>query len=183
MRISPPTRLCVLVVLWNQTDEAVARLVWSGAGRSWVVMRAIDASDGVRALVKGVLPSGGAAIATGRRWVWTRVRGIVGTYLDGGNGVGKIPPGRWSRRVLGGRYVIPNARILPCESRRSVTCSRGALLGLGVGLRVGRYGVLSGLGRRVPSGSRVVGVHRWSRRWVSGIVGVDLAGVGLSECT
>ena len=85
--------------------------------------------------------------------------------------------------MLGGRKVVPNARILPCESRSIATCSRGAQLGLGVGLRVGRYGVLSGLGRIVPSGSGVVGVHRWSRRWVSGIVGVDLAGVGLSERT
>jgi hypothetical protein len=41
--------------------------------------------------------------------------------------------------------------------------------------------VLNGLGRIVPSGSGVVGVHRWSRRWVSGIAGVDRAGVGLIE--
>jgi hypothetical protein len=111
------------------------------------------------------------------------LRRVVRTYLDGGNGVGKIPPGRWSRWVLGGRKVVPNVRVLPPESRSSTTCSRGALLGLGVGLRVGRYGVLNGLGRIVPSGSGVVGVHRWSRRWVSGISGVDRAGVGLIDRT
>jgi hypothetical protein len=157
--------------------------VRSGAGRPGVVMCTIDTCDSVGALVKGVLSPGGAAIVTGRQRIWSWVRHVVGAYLDGGNGVGKIPPGRWSRRVLGGRKVVPNACILPCESRSIVTCSRGALLGLGVGLCVGRYGVLSGLGRMVPSGSGVVGVHRWSRRWVSGITGVDRAGVGLIERT
>ena len=146
-------------------------------------MCTIDAGDGVGALVEGVLPSGGAAIFTGWRRVWTWVRRIIRTYLDGGNGVGKIPPRRCRRRVLGGRNVVPNARILPCESRSKATCRRGAWLGRGVGLRVRIYGVLNGLGRIVPSGSGVVGVHQWSRRWVSGITGVDRAGVGLSERT
>ena len=85
--------------------------------------------------------------------------------------------------MLGRRNVVPNARILLCESRSKTTCRRGALLGLGVGLHVGRYGILNGLERIVPSGSGVVGVHRWSRRWVSGIIGVDWAGVGLCEYT
>jgi hypothetical protein len=146
-------------------------------------MRTIDAGDGVRTLVEGVFTPSGAAVAAGWRRVWTWVRRVVRAYLDGRNGVGKIPPGQWSRRMLGGRKVIPNARVLLCESRSKTTCSRGALLGLGVGLRVGRYGVLSGLGRIVPSGSGVVGVHRWSHRWVSGIMGVDRAGVGLIEHT
>ena len=148
-----------------------------------MVARTVDAGDGVRALVEGVLSSVGTTIAARRGRVWTQVRRVVGAYLDGGNGVGKIPPGRWSRRVLGGRKVVPNARVLPCESRSKTTCSRGALLGLGVGLCVGRYGVLNGLGRIVPSGSGVVGVHQWSRRWVSGITGVDRAGVGLIDRT
>jgi hypothetical protein len=148
-----------------------------------VVVHAIDASDRVGALVEGVLSSVGTAISAWQRWVWAQIRHIVGVYLDGGNRVGKIPPGRCRRRVLGGRNVVPNACILPCESRSKTTCSRGALLGLGVGLCVGRYGVLSGLGRIVPSGSGVVGIHRWSCRWVSGITGVDRAGVGLIECT
>jgi hypothetical protein len=143
----------------------------------------IDAGDGVGALVKGVLPSSGATVVAGRQWIWARVRRVVWAYLDGRNGVGKIPPGRWRRHVLGGRNVVPNARVLPCESRSKTTCSRGALLGLGVGLHVGRYGILNGLGRIVPSRSGVVGIHRWSRRWVSGITGVDWAGVGLIDCT
>jgi hypothetical protein len=142
-------------------------------------MRTVDAGNGMGALVEGVLPSGGAAVAAGRRLVRAWVRRVIGAYLDGGNGVGKIPPGQWSRHVLGGRKVVPNVRILPRESRSMVTCSRGAWLGRGVGLRVGRYGVLSRLGRIVPSGPGVVGVHQWSRRWVSGIPGVDRASVGL----
>ena len=80
------------VVFRDEAHEAIARLVWSGAGRSRVVMCAIDAGDSVGALVKGVLSSGGAAIVTGWRRVWSWVRRIVGAYLDGGNGVGKIPP-------------------------------------------------------------------------------------------
>ena len=60
---------------------------------------------------------------------------------------------------------------------------RGTRLGLGVGLRVGIYGVLSGLDMIVPSGSGVIGVHWWSCRWVSGIIGIDWASVRLSECT
>jgi hypothetical protein len=52
---------------------------------------AIDASNGMWALVKGVLSSGGTAVVA--RWqVGAQVRYVVGTYLDGGNGVGKIPP-------------------------------------------------------------------------------------------
>jgi hypothetical protein len=183
VRVGPPTGFRVPVVFWDEAHEAIARLVQSRAGRPGVVMCAIDAGDRVGTLVEGVLSSVGAAIVARWRRVRTRVRRVVRAYLDGGNGVGKIPPGRWSRRVLGGRNVLPNARILPCESRSIVTCSRGALLGLGVGLRVGRYGVLSGLGRIVPSRSGVVGVHRWSRRWVSGITGVDRAGAGLIERT
>ena len=58
-----------------------------------MVMHTVDAGDGVGALVEGVLPSGGTAIVT-RQWqIWTWVRHVVGTYLDGGNRVGKIPPG------------------------------------------------------------------------------------------
>jgi hypothetical protein len=183
VRVGSPTGFCVPVVFRDEAHEAIARVVRGGTGRSGVVVCTIDAGDSVGTLVKGVFPSSGTAIVARWWWVRTRVRRVVRAYLDGGNGVGKIPPGRWSRRVLGGRKVVPNARILPCESRSIVTCSRGALLGLGVGLRVGRYGVLSGLGRIVPSGSGVVGVHRWSRRWVSGIIGIDRAGVGLSERT
>ena len=148
-----------------------------------MVVHTIDAGYCMRALVKGVLSSVSAAIVAGQRQVQMRVWCVVGAYLDGGNGVGKIPPGQCRRRVLGGRNVVPNARVLPCESRSRMTCRRGAWLGLGVRLRVGMYGVLNGLGRIVPSGSRVVGVHWWSRRWVSGIIGVDRAGVGLGEHT
>jgi hypothetical protein len=148
-----------------------------------VILHAVNAGDGVGALVEGVFSPCGAAVVTRWRQIWIWVWRVIGTYLDGGNGVGKIPPGRWRRHVLGGRNVVPNACILPCESRSIVTWSRGTLLGLGVGLHVGRYGVLSGFGRIVPSGSRVVGVHRWSLRWVSGIIGVDRAGVGVSEHT
>jgi hypothetical protein len=157
--------------------------VRSGTGRPGVVVCTIDASDRVGALVEGVLSSVSAAVIAWRQWVWTRVWREIQAYLDGRNRVGKIPPGQCRRRVLGGRNVIPDARILPCKSRSKTTCSRGALLGLGVGLRVGRYSVLNGLGRIVPSRSGVVGVHRWSRRWVLGIIGVDWAGVRLSDHT
>ena len=93
MRVGPPTGFCVPVVFWDEAHEGIARLVWSGAGRSGVVTRAIDAGDSMGALVKGVLSSGGAAIVARWQWIWTWVRRVVGTYLDGGNGVGKIPPG------------------------------------------------------------------------------------------
>ena len=80
------------VVFRDEAHEAVARLVWSGAGRPGVVMCTIDASDGMRALVKRVLSSSGPTVVT--RWWWWQawVGHIVGAYLDGGNGVGKIPP-------------------------------------------------------------------------------------------
>ena len=84
---------------------------------------------------------------------------------------------------MGSRNVVPNARILPCESRSATTCRRGAQLGRGVGLCIGIYGVLRGLGIIVPSGSGVVGVHRWSLMQVLGISGVAWAGVGFSERT
>jgi hypothetical protein len=183
VRVGPPTGFSAPVVFRDETYEWVARLVWRRASRPGMVTSTIDAGDRVRALVERMLSSVGTAVTARQRRVRTWVRRVVGAYLDGGNGVGKIPPGRWSRRVLGGRKVVPNARVLPCESRSKTTCSRGALLGLGVGLRVSRYGVLNGLGRIVPSGSGVVGVHRWSHRWVSGITGVDQAGVGLIERT
>ena len=137
MRVGPPTRFCVPVVFRDEAHEAIARLVQSGVGWSRVVMCAVDTGESVGALVKGVLSPGGAAIVTGRRRVWSWVWHVVGAYLDGGNGVGKIPPGRWSRRVLGGRNVVPNARVLPSESRSSTTCRRGARFGRGVGLRAG----------------------------------------------
>jgi hypothetical protein len=92
MQVSPPTGFGILVVLWNKANETVARLVRSGTGRSRVVLCTIDASNHVGALVEGVLSSGGAAIVAGRRRVWAWVRRIIWTYLDGGNGVGKIPP-------------------------------------------------------------------------------------------
>ena len=143
----------------------------------------IDASDRMGALVEGVLSPGGATIVAGRRQVRTWMWCVVGTYLDGGNRVGKIPSCRCRRHMLGRRKVVPNAYILPCESRSATTCRRGVQFGCGVGLCVGMYGVLSGLERIVPSGSRVVDIYRWSCRWVLGIIGVDRAGVGLSECT
>jgi hypothetical protein len=183
VRVSSPSGFSVLVVLRDEAYEGIARLVRHQTGWSGVVACTIDAGDGVRTLVKGVFPSSHATVVAGRREIWMWVRRVVRAYLDSGNRVGKIPPGRWSRRMLGGRKVVPNARVLPCESRSKTTCSRGALLGLRVGLRIGWYGVLNGLGRIVPSGSGVVGVHQWSRRWVSGITGVDRAGVGLIERT
>ena len=76
---------------------------------------------------------------------------------------------------MGGRNVVPNACILPYESRSVTTCRRGARLGCGVGLHARIYEVLNGLGIIMPSGSGVIGIHQWSRRWVSGIIG---AGVG-----
>jgi hypothetical protein len=121
VRIGPPTGFCVAVVFWDEAHKAVARLVRSGTGRSGVVMCTIDAGDSVGALVEGVLSPCSAAIVARWRRIWTRVRRVVRAYLDGGNGVGKIPPSRWSRCVLGGRNVVPNACILPCESRSIAT--------------------------------------------------------------
>jgi hypothetical protein len=181
MRVSSSTGFCVLVVFWDEADERVAQLVRSGACWPRMVTCTIDASNCVRALVQRVLSPSGAAVVTRWQRVWAWVWRKVGTYLDGGNGVGKIPPSRCRRRMLGGRNVVPNACILPCESRSKTTCRRGMRFGHGVGLHAGIYGVLNGLGRIVTSGSGVVGVHRWSCRWVSGIIGVDWASVGLSE--
>ena len=92
MRISPPTGFSVPVVLQYKTDEGVARLVWVWTRWSWVVVSAIDTSDGVSALVERVFtPCSSAVVAQGWR-LWTRIWRVVGTYLDSGNGVGKIPP-------------------------------------------------------------------------------------------
>ena len=144
-------------------------------------MCTIDICDSMRALVEGVFAPHSSAIGAWQWQLWMGVQRVVGTYLDGGNGVGKIPPGCCRRRMLGGRKVVPNARILPCKSRSATTCKRGAGLGQGVRLHVGIYGVLNRLGIMVPSRSGVVGVHWWSRRWVSGITGVDRAGIRLGE--
>jgi hypothetical protein len=92
VQISPSAGFSILVVFGDETDKGVARLVWSWARRPRVVLCAIDASNGVRALVKGVLSSGSAAVVARRRQVGMQVRHVVWTYLDGGNGVGKIPP-------------------------------------------------------------------------------------------
>ena len=84
---------------------------------------------------------------------------------------------------MGGRNVVPNVHRVPCESRSATTCRRDPRLGRGVRLHAGIYGVLNGLGIIMPSGSRVVGVQWWSHRWVSGIVGVDQAGVRVGKRT
>jgi hypothetical protein len=55
-------------------------------------MYAIDAGNCVRALVEGVLSPHGATVITWRRWLQMQVWHVVWAYLDGGNGVGKIPP-------------------------------------------------------------------------------------------
>ena len=56
-----------------------------------MVMGTVHASNGMRALVKGVIsPYSPAIVAQGQRlWMW--VWHMIWTYLDGGNGVGKIP--------------------------------------------------------------------------------------------
>ena len=82
---------------------------------------------------------------------------------------------------MGSRNIIPNAHILPSESRRDTTWRRRAHLGGGVGLHAGINRVLKGLGRIVPSGSGVIGVQRWSHKWVSGIFGVDQVIARVSE--
>jgi hypothetical protein len=84
---------------------------------------------------------------------------------------------------LAGRKAIPNACILPLESRSDTTWRRRARLSGGVGHRARINGVLSGLGSMVPSGSGVVGVQWWSCRWLSGIMGVDRVVAGVSERT
>ena len=84
---------------------------------------------------------------------------------------------------MGGRNAIPNAHILPSESRSDTTWRRCARLSGGVGLCARMKGVLNGLGSIVPSGSGVVGVQWWSQRWVSGIMGIDWAIAGVSEWT
>ena len=102
-----------MVVFRDKADEGVARLVRSGTGWPRVVVCTIDASDSMWALVEGVLSPSGSAVIT---W-WQRLRmwvqRVVGAYLDGRNGVGKIPPRRCRRHILGGRKVVPNAHILP----------------------------------------------------------------------
>jgi hypothetical protein len=66
--------------------------VWGRAAWSGVVMHTIDAGDGMGALVEGVFPSGGTTVITRQQQVGLQVRHVVRGYLDGGNGVGKIPP-------------------------------------------------------------------------------------------
>ena len=83
---------------------------------------------------------------------------------------------------MGGRNAVPNVCILPSESRSNTTWRCTHLSG-GVGLRARINGMLNGLGSIVSSGSSVVGVQRWSRRWVSGIMGVEWFVVGVSERT
>jgi hypothetical protein len=92
MQISLPTGFSVPVVLWYETDEGVARLVRVWTRWSWVVTSAIDASNGVRALVERVFTPCSSAVVAQGWWLRTRIWRIVGTYLDGRNGVGKIPP-------------------------------------------------------------------------------------------
>ena len=108
---------------------------------------------------------------------------VIGHYLDGRNRVGKIPSSLWRRHILGGRKAVPNACILPSESRRDTTCRRCAHLSGGVGLCAGINGVLNRFRTIVPYGSGVAGIHWCSQRWVSGIIGVYWAVTGISEQT
>jgi hypothetical protein len=85
--------------------------------------------------------------------------------------------------VLAGRNAVPNACILPLESRSDTTWRRYVLLARGVGHGAGIKGVLNGLGIIVPSRSRVVGIHLWLHRWVSGIMGVKQSISGVGEQT
>ena len=82
---------------------------------------------------------------------------------------------------MGGRKAVPNTHILPSESRRDTTCRRHACLGGGVGLHARKNGVLNGLRTIVPFRSGIVGIHWWSLRWVSGMMGVDWAVIGESK--
>ena len=84
---------------------------------------------------------------------------------------------------MGSRNAVPNAHILPSESRSDTTWRRHARPGGGVGLHAGINGVLNRLGSIVPSRSGIVGVQWWSQRWVSGIIGVEQAVRGVSEWT
>jgi hypothetical protein len=79
------------MVFQNKIDEGVAQLVQSGAGWSRMVMSTVDASNYMGTLVEGVVSPWGPTIVARQWWLWTWVWCIVRTYLDGGNGVGKIP--------------------------------------------------------------------------------------------
>jgi hypothetical protein len=83
--------------------------------------------------------------------------------------------------VLASRNAVPNVRILPSESRSDTTWRRCTHLSGGVGLRARINGVLNMLGSIVPSGSGIVGIQWWFQRWVSGIIGVEWAVIGVSE--
>jgi hypothetical protein len=79
------------MVFGDKAEDKVARLVWSQAGGPGMVMGTVHTSNGMWALVKGVVSLCGPAIVAWQWQLWMWVRHVVWTYLDSRNGVGKIP--------------------------------------------------------------------------------------------
>ena len=67
MQKGSPTGFRIPVVFRDKADYGGARLVRSGASRPRVVARTINASNSVRALIKGVVTPRGTTVVA-RRW-------------------------------------------------------------------------------------------------------------------
>jgi hypothetical protein len=76
------------------------------------------------AVVERVVTLCSLAIVARWGWLWMWLGHMIRGYLDGGNGVGKIPSYQYRRHILGGRNTIPNVYILPLGSRRDTTWRR-----------------------------------------------------------
>ena len=86
-----PAWLSIEVVLQDETEDISARVVQRWTSRFHVVMGAVHAGNSVWALVERVVSPCGATVMAWWRGMQVWLRHIVWTYLDGGNGVGKIP--------------------------------------------------------------------------------------------
>jgi hypothetical protein len=67
MRVSLATGLCINVVFRDEIEDQVARLVQGRAAGSYMVLCVVDTSDGMWALVEGVVSPCGSTVVTWRR--------------------------------------------------------------------------------------------------------------------
>ena len=104
--------------------EVILCIVWSWTGQSGMVMIAVHTCNGMWAVVERVVTLCGPTIVARWGWLWMWLGHVIRGYLDGRNGVGKIPSYQYRRHILGGRNTIPNVCILLLESRRDTTWRR-----------------------------------------------------------
>ena len=64
MQVSSAAGLCINVVFRDKTEDQVARLVQGRAAGSYMVLCVVDASDGMWALVEGVVSPCGSTVVT-----------------------------------------------------------------------------------------------------------------------